>query len=176
LATWVDGNVPGSEETQSAIHGSISTTLEEFLMLSDYLTEKTIALNVAVKDWQEAIRAAGQLLVETGGVEPRYVEGMIRTAEELGPYIVIAPGIALPHARPEEGVIKNCFSLITLSSPVDFGNEDNDPVLVVIAFGATDQESHVEALAELARAIAKDGFLEKVENTSLKEGLLALFK
>lgn len=144
-------------------------------MLSDYLTEKTIAVNVAADDWQEAIRAAGQLLVETGGVEPRYIEAMIRTAEELGPYIVIAPGIAIPHARPEEGVIKNCFSLITLSPPVEFGNEDNDPVVVVVAFGATDHESHVETLAELARAIAQDRFLEKAKNAPSKKGLLALF-
>lgn len=144
-------------------------------MLSDYLSEQTIALSVRANDWREAIRVAGQLLVETGGVEPRYIEGMIRTAEELGPYIVIAPGIALPHARPEEGVIKNCFSLITLSPPVEFGNENNDPVVVVIAFGATDHEAHVEALAELARAIADDGFLEKAKSVSSKEGLLALF-
>lgn len=145
-------------------------------MLSDYLSEKTIALNVTTNDWREAVRAAGQLLVEIGGVEPRYIEAMIRTAEELGPYIVIAPGIALPHARPAEGVIKNCFSLITLSPPVEFGNEDNDPVIVVIAFGATDHKAHVEALAELARAIAEDGFLEKARSASSKEELLVLFR
>lgn len=36
-------------------------------------------------------------------MEPRYKEEIISNVEKLGPYILIAEDIALPHARPEQG-------------------------------------------------------------------------
>lgn len=35
---------------------------------------------------------------------PGYLEAMIRTIEELGPYAVIAPGVAMPHARSSDPI------------------------------------------------------------------------
>jgi hypothetical protein len=67
--------------------------------LKDLMPVERIALDVEAPDWRGAIRVSGQLLVDARIAEPRYVEAMIRIAEELGPYIVIAPHIALPHAR-----------------------------------------------------------------------------
>ncbi|HEY9089420.1 MAG TPA: PTS sugar transporter subunit IIA, partial [Anaerolineaceae bacterium] len=81
--------------------------------LSDLLTRQRIALNQTAADWRAAVRAAGDLLVQTGGVEPRYVDAMLRAAEELGPYIVLAPGLALPHARPQDGALQACLALVT---------------------------------------------------------------
>ncbi len=52
---------------------------------------------------------------------------MIRVAKNSA-HIVIAPGIALPHARPEDGVIDSTVAVVRLAEPVNFGNEDNDPV------------------------------------------------
>ena len=56
---------------------------------------------------------------------------MINAVEELGPYIVIIPHIAIAHARPSDNVLKNGISLITLKEPVEFGNKDNDPVYYI---------------------------------------------
>ena len=53
-------------------------------------------------------------MVKNGTIEERYIDGMIETVKNLGPYIVIAPGVALPHARPEDGVIEPSMSLVTL--------------------------------------------------------------
>jgi PTS system ascorbate-specific IIA component len=58
---------------------------------------------------------------------------MRRVLQELGPYAVIAPGIALLHARPDDGVLAPCLALITLSRAVEFGSEQNDPVDLVFA-------------------------------------------
>ena len=68
--------------------------------LKDLLRPQLIDVRVNVDDWQEAIRAAGRLLIQDRAAEPRFVEAMIQVAKDLGPYIVVAPGIALPHARP----------------------------------------------------------------------------
>ena len=83
--------------------------------LRDLLRPGLAAVDVTVSDWQEAIRAAGKLMVEEGGVEARFVDAMIRVAKEFGPYIVIAPGIALPHARPEDGVIDSTVAVVRLA-------------------------------------------------------------
>ena len=56
-----------------------------------WIKKEALRTKVVAQDWQEAVRAAGDLLVENHYVEERYIDGMIRTVEELGPYIVIAP-------------------------------------------------------------------------------------
>ena len=84
------------------------------------ISSKTIALNVDAKDWKEAVRVSGGLLVKNGLVEPRYVDAMIEMVNTIGPYIVISPGVAMPHARPEDGVLEPCMSLITLKTPDQF--------------------------------------------------------
>lgn len=142
--------------------------------LSKMLIKKTIALGLNVGDWREAVREAGSLLVKAGGVEPCYVEAMVQMVQEIGPYIVIAPGVALPHARPEDGVKKACMSLVTLDPPVDFGNEYNDPVKLVVAFGTTDNEAHIEALAALASLLGDSSILESLKQASSPEGILKL--
>lgn len=127
-------------------------------LLEKYLTRETVHLNVDAPDWEAAVRAGGQLLVDTKKCLPEYVEAMIRTINEMGPFMVLAPGLALVHARPEDGVLGVGLSLITLREPVPFGSLANDPVGVVISFCAVDQEAHIQVLKELA------GFLRSTEN------------
>src|SRR5690625_5953189 len=69
--------------------------------LHDLVDPSAVRLDVAATDWREAIRASGDLLVDTGAIGTSYVEAMVRTVEEHGPYIVITPGFALAH-RSEE--------------------------------------------------------------------------
>lgn len=63
---------------------------------------------------------------------------------------MVAPGIALAHARPEDGVKQMCMSLVKLASPVEFGSKANDPVDLIFAFGAVDKNAHIQVLKELA--------------------------
>lgn len=144
--------------------------------LSDMLTPRTIALNVKVRNWTEAVRAAGELLVQEDKVEPRYVDAMIRMSREIGPYIVIAPGVALPHARPEDGVREACMSLVTLAPPVGFGNPNNDPVQLVVAFGSTDNKAHLGALSELARLLGDSDAVATMMGASSSDQVLALVR
>lgn len=125
-------------------------------MLKDYLTKNLIQLKVPAADWEAAVRAGGTLLLQAGKCDPAYIEAMVRTIQELGPYMVLAPGLALAHARPEDGVREVGLSLITLAEPVPFGSSANDPVFVVISFCATDNKSHVDLLQSLAIFLSDD--------------------
>lgn len=125
-------------------------------------------------DWQGAIRLACGLLEERAAVRSEYADRCIATVEEHGPYIVLTPGIALAHARPEDGVQRLGVSVVTLAEPVEFGHLDNDPVDVVFAFGSPDDEQHLAVLAELARQLA-DGLgdrLRRVDDDAAAQTML----
>lgn len=139
------------------------------------IRENLVAVDVEVDDWQEAIRAAGNLMVADGAVEERFVDAMIRVATEFGPYIVVAPGIALPHARPEDGVIEASIAIVRLKTPVNFGNEDNDPVYLVVALAAVDQEQHIDGLRQLALVLGDDDKIIAIKEATTREELLDIF-
>jgi PTS system ascorbate-specific IIA component len=142
--------------------------------LKDLLTETTIKLQATAGDWKEAVRIGGNLLVEAGAVTPEYVDAMISFTEELGPYVVIAPGLAIPHARPDAGVIEVGFSLVTLATPVAFGMPENDPVKVLFSFGAPDSEAHVEALREVATLCSDEEVFRAIYEAERVETILEL--
>ena len=144
--------------------------------LRDMLGEKTVLLNQTVSDWKEAVRIGGNMLVDVKAAEPKYVDAMIRFAEELGPYIVIGEGLALPHARPEEGVLETCFSLLTLSEPIEFGNEYNDPVYVVFCMAAIDSKAHVEALRQICTLCGEPENFEKIKNAQTLQDIQDLLE
>ena len=115
----------------------------------------TVAARVRVpaSGWQDAIRAACAPLLGTGAVSAHYVERCVALVTESGPYIVIAPGIALAHARPEDGAQRLALSVAVLDRPVTFGHPSNDPVDLVFAFASPDKDAHVGLLAALTRGL-----------------------
>lgn len=145
-------------------------------MLSEILSPRVIRLQIPVKDWKEAVEAGGALLVEAGMCEPRYVEAMVQAVRDMGAYMVLAPGLSLAHARPEDGALKIGISIITLSTPVDFGSEANDPVQLVISFCGIDHHSHVELLRELAEFLVDEGNQKLLRSSTSTEEILAAFR
>jgi ascorbate PTS system EIIA or EIIAB component len=101
------------------------------------LDNNTIQLKAKAADWKDAIRLGVDLLVASGSVEPRYYQAIVSMSEQLGPWYLLAPGLAMPHARPEEGVKQDGFALVTLETPVVFGSPDNDPIDLLITLAAT---------------------------------------
>jgi mannitol/fructose-specific phosphotransferase system IIA component (Ntr-type) len=144
--------------------------------LLNSLDAQTVAVQVPAANWEEAVEQAGRLLVSAGFVEETYVKAMQETIRTVGAYLVIAPGIAMPHARPEAGVKQTGFSLITLEKPVEFGSEENDPVDIVIGFAATDKSRHIKALQEIAIHFSNDEFIRSIRSAQSKEALLGVIQ
>lgn len=113
------------------------------MKLRDSLRENhSILLNAKASSWQEAVKLGVDLLVAADVVGPRYYQAILDGVARFGPYFVIAPGLAIPHGRPEEGVKRTGFSLVTLTQPLVFHHEDNDPVDILITLAATDANTH----------------------------------
>lgn len=146
---------------------------EEDYMLSDLIRKETIALGLEVNDWQDAVRKAGQLLIDDGSITEEYVDGAIENVKELGPYIVITKGIALPHATNKVGVNRTAMSLITLKNPLNFGNKNNDPVDTVFMLATTDSTSHLGALQDLSEFLGDEEFLNILRHDTTIEKILA---
>lgn len=135
--------------------------------------EGSLAVAVAATSREQAIRASGELLVASGRVTSDYVDQMVAAVEEFGPYIVIAPGIALAHARPSEAVLSTGLSLAVLASPVEFGSH-NDPVRLVFGLAAVDHDGHLEVLGALAERLSDESFVNNLINAATNTQLSAL--
>ena len=114
------------------------------------LAESAIIVGAEADDWRAAVRLAGRALFESGSTLPGYSDEMIRMIDEHGPYVVIAPGLALAHARPGPDVLADGLAVVTLATPVVFGHPHNDPVSVVLGLAIKSAETHLETVAELA--------------------------
>lgn len=142
--------------------------------LRDLLRPQLVDVAVVAQDWEDAVRKAGKLLVADEAIEPRFIDAMIQVAKDLGPYIVVAPGIALPHARPEDGVKKGSIGIMTLDPPIPFGNERNDPVFLVVTLAAIDNEQHVTGLAQMAAVLGQEDLVERLRRTKDKDEILEI--
>lgn len=125
-----------------------------FPNLAEAFGENSIRVLAAALDREHAIELAGDLLVASGRVTPEYTAQMVEVLETHGPYFVIAPGIALAHAKPSDAVMNTGLSLITLAEPIEFGHQSNDPVRLVIGMSAVDHDSHLSMLAELSALLS----------------------
>lgn len=141
--------------------------------LQEALADSAIALRFAAADRSEAIAKSGELLVTSGRATEAYTAEMLRAVEEHGPYIVIAPGIALAHGRPSAEVLDTGISLVTLAEPVVFGHATNDPVRLVIGLAAFDHNSHLGLMRELAIALGSEATVNSLLNAVQTEDVRA---
>ncbi|EJF1125620.1 PTS sugar transporter subunit IIA [Vibrio cholerae] len=145
-------------------------------MLSELITSDVIRIYPNAADWKDAVQKSCQALIDNGAVEPRYVDAIFRSHEELGPYYVVGPSMAIPHARPEDGVNRLSLAITVIQQGVHFDSEGNDPVKMLVTLAATDSESHVGAIAQLAELFMNEEHVEQICNAQTIEDVLAVIK
>lgn len=145
-------------------------------MLLETITEKDIQIKLHAKDWEDAVRQAAAPLKENGAIEQSYIDGIIDSVHENGPYFVLTKGFALAHTRPECGANRLAMNFTTFDPPVEFGSGANDPVSLVITLAATDANSHIDLLAELAEVLMDPDKMQKMFCADSKEEFLELLK
>ena len=133
-------------------------------LLQDLLSEDNVSFHYPAETWEDVIRHGGQLMVDAGFTDPTYTEAMIDVVRDMGPYIVLAPGLAMPHARPEMGAKQVGTALVTLEKPIDFGSPENDPVSVAVFLCAPNKEEHIQLLTDIATLFEDEDFLDAAVN------------
>ncbi|SHF03238.1 PTS sugar transporter subunit IIA [Clostridium fallax] len=145
-------------------------------MIGDLVVKEFIKVKENCTYWEDAIKVGAALLEEKDVVEKRYKEAIINNFKELGPYMVIAPGIVLSHARPESGVNETGISLVTLKNPINFGSEQNDPVKLIVTLAAKDNTSHLDLLSNLMEIFMNNEDLNKIFEADSEEEILEVLK
>ncbi|TNV12483.1 PTS sugar transporter subunit IIA [Buttiauxella sp. B2] len=134
--------------------------------MSEIISKKNMRLKISVKDWRQAITEVGCLLESGGHTIADYTQEMIKAVETYGPYIVVAPGIALAHSRPAPSVLKTGLSLTTLAEPVNFGSEENDPVYIVLGLCAISNNDHLEMISQLVEFLDNEDNIELLKSSN----------
>ncbi|RFA36999.1 hypothetical protein CAI16_02675 [Virgibacillus dokdonensis] len=145
-------------------------------VLIEVLNENLIITQSDVQDRDSAVKLSGELLLKNDLIKRDYIEAMVNNVHENGTYIVIAPGIAMPHARPEYGAKEIGFSIVTLKDPIAFGHRTNDPVRIVIGFCAIDHETHLTALSELVGVLNQEEKLTAILNAESSKEIMDIFQ
>lgn len=130
-------------------------------MIRDMLKEENVQIVQSVVDWKDAIHTSVLPLVKGHYVEERYIDGVIENTNLYGPYYVLAPDLALIHARSDQGVIEKQLAVTVLEEPVKF-SADGHTVRLLVVLAAADGESHMEAISSLATIFADESRIKEI--------------
>ena len=127
----------------------------------DVLVRESIKLNQPSVTKEEAIRRAGELLVERGCVEPAYVDAMLEREKLVSTYMGM--GIAIPHgtAQAKGTVKKTAITMVQYPDGVDFGDEKAQLVFGIAGIG----DEHLDLLGKISIALDDPDTLEKMKTT-----------
>ncbi|WP_373760669.1 PTS sugar transporter subunit IIA [Streptococcus ferus] len=133
----------------------------------------SIRLGLTARDWKEAVKLSVAPLIESGAVKEVYYDAIIESTEEYGPYYILMPGMAMPHARPEAGVLRDAFSLVTLTEPVIF--PDGKEVSVLLALAATSADIHTSvAIPQIIALFELENIIQRLVKAENEEAVMAL--
>ncbi|MFE2776204.1 BglG family transcription antiterminator [Aerococcus urinaeequi] len=141
-------------------------------LLKELITEDTVTVVNRVEDWKAAITLAANPLLRQGEIEEKYIDAMIQKVEENGPFIHIGPFVALPHARPEEGVNEIGMSILKVDEPVNLLDDVAHPIKLFICLAAVDNDTHLKALANLTNILSDEALLDRLVNAINPEAIL----
>lgn len=127
------------------------------------LSKDRISLKAVAADKSDAIRKAGQLLVNSGCVLSPYVDGMLAREQTMS--TSLGNGVAIPHGIYENrgDILQTGISVLQLANGVDW--DDGEKVFLVIGIAASGDE-HVGVLANLADIIDDETNLSQLIQTN----------
>ena len=144
-------------------------------MFKEFVEKKHYSFHEGFNDWRDAVRAACAPLLADGTIEKEYPEIIIEKVEELGPYIVIAPNICIPHAERGRGVNDTAMCFMKTEKPVSFDPNDPDKdARIFVVLAATDDEVHLNNLMALSETLSDEDIVAKVLEAKTPEDLLKI--
>ena len=170
------------EDEEEIAIGKIKSVIESFFQkkeettLSDLLPAQAIHIGVECSDWKGAIEASAKYLLKNGAINENYIKAMIKNVMENGPYIVVAPGFALPHEALNAGASKVGMSLIRLKTPVPFGKKEMDPIEWVCCLSAINKETHLKAMFQLVNLFYNQSFRKQIKECKTGEEIYKIIE
>ena len=114
--------------------------------MSDILTPSQIKIPGAATTKNEAIREAGQILVDTGAVTPAYVDAMFEREKSVSTYM--GNYLAIPHGTNEakDEITASALSVVRYDPPIDWDGNETRFVVGIAGY----EGGHLEILGRIA--------------------------
>lgn len=126
------------------------------------LRPQDIHVGLKAHDRFEAIRMAGDYLVQRGSVLPDYIEAMILRENTVTTYI--GDGVAIPHGIGEAKKHIQNTGLVVLQFPEGVAFGDEKAQLVIGIAGLNDE--HLPILKAVANMMLEEDLLQEMKTTS----------
>ena len=126
-----------------------SNEADEAVPLADLLTASSIRLDAHASGRDDAIKQAGEALVEAGAVEPSYVDAMLQRENSVSTYV--GEGVAIPHGTlaGKDAVKHDAIVVLRFPDGVDW---DGNDVRVAVGIAARGN-GHIALLSQLATVL-----------------------
>ncbi len=123
------------------------------------ITPELVRLNAQASGKEDAVRQAGELLVQAGRVQPGYIEGMLARERSMSTYM--GNGVAIPHGEFDnrKDIVQTGISVVQFPAGVEW--EDGERAFLVIGIAAVADE-HVGVLANLAQVVEEPADVEQL--------------
>jgi len=148
------------------------------MFLKELVDKKRVCFHESFATWEDAIRASCQPLLDDHTIEENYVQEIIDCVYKYGPYIVLAPNIAMPHSQEDVvGVNATAISFMKVEQPVSFeeGNPEKDARLF-FTLASKDHNIHLENMSKLATLLSSDEIIDALLAAKNEEDLLAIIE
>ncbi|MBA2939407.1 PTS sugar transporter subunit IIA [Paenibacillus sp. CGMCC 1.16610] len=137
------------------------------------LSTNKVKLNAKPKDKFEAIRMAGQLLVDAGHASAGYIDKMIEREQTLSTFM--GNGLAIPHGTQDSKslILSTGLSIVQIPDGVDFGDGETANLVIGIAAAGND---HLDILTNVAMICSEDENIEQIMQASTPEAMVKIFE
>ena len=127
------------------------------------LDERSIRLRARATDKADAIRQAGSLLVESGHIQPGYIDSMMEREKVANTYL--GKGIAIPHGLPKDRdlILQTGISVTQVPEGVTWNS--GEKVYLVVGIAARSDE-HIGILANLTNVLDDEATVRRLATTN----------
>ena len=138
--------------------------------MSDVLSLSQVKVPGTARSKDDAIREAGQILVDAGAVSPAYVDAMFEREQSVSTYM--GNFLAIPHGTNEakDSIERSAISVVRYDEPIDW---DGNPVRFVVGI-AGKGDDHLGILSGIAIAFSDEPTVEKLGTAATPQELADL--
>jgi PTS system ascorbate-specific IIA component len=150
--------------------------MEEGMLLEEIIANNRVQFVEKAENWEEAIRLSCGPLIGDGTIKPEYADEIIAAVHELGPYIVLMPGFALPHAmKDSENTCGTAIAFMNLARAVSFDKDNREKdASVFFTLAARGSEEHLKNMRKLWKMLTNEELCADLLKVSSVEELRAL--
>jgi PTS system mannitol-specific IIA component len=138
--------------------------------MTDILSVSQIKVPGTATSKDEAIREAGQILVDTGAVTPAYVDAMFEREKSVSTYM--GNYLAIPHGTNEakDEITASALSVVRYDQPIDWDGNETRFVVGIAGY----EGGHLEILGKIAVIFSDTDEVDKMIAAGSAEEVFAL--